>query len=77
MKRDIIPWTANDLYANREFIQYPDFQREPTVWNDRRKRLLIDSMIIGLDIPKIYLYSPENEEYCKYSQGKNYATMIA
>lgn len=64
MKRDIVPWKANELYERREYIEYPDFQREPTVWVPKRKQLLIDSMLIGLDIPKIYLYSPENEEYC-------------
>ena len=64
MKRDIIPLKARELYENREYIQYPDFQREPTVWIPEKKQLLIDSMLIGLDIPKIYLYSPENEEYC-------------
>jgi hypothetical protein len=74
MKRDIVPWKAYELYENREYIQYPDFQREPTVWVPKRKQLLIDSMLIGLDIPKIYLYSPENEEYCpsgiKDAKGK-------
>lgn len=59
MKRIIDEWNAKELYANRNSIQYPDFQREPTVWNERKKQLLIDSMLIGLDIPKIYLYKPE------------------
>ncbi len=70
MNRDIIFWSTKDLYTNREFIQYPDFQREPTVWTPDRKQLLIDSMLIGLDIPKIYLYSPKNETYCPIKQGK-------
>lgn len=61
MKRKIVPWSARELYANREYIQYPDFEREPTVWVERKKQLLIDSMLIGLDIPKIYLYSPEDD----------------
>jgi hypothetical protein len=64
MKRDIVPWTAKDLYENREYIEYPEFQREPTVWVPKRKQLLIDSMLVGLDIPKIYLFSPDNDEYC-------------
>jgi hypothetical protein len=29
------------------------------VWGERKKALLIDSMLIGLDIPKIYLYNPK------------------
>jgi hypothetical protein len=66
MKRKIVPWRAEELFANRQLIQYPDFQREPTVWTKRKKQLLIDSMLIGLDIPKIYLYSPENDQYCRF-----------
>jgi hypothetical protein len=66
MKREIVQWTAKELYANREFIQYPDYQREPTVWVPYKKQLLIDSMLIGLDIPKIYLYSPKDDnKYCR------------
>ncbi|MGD0159661.1 MAG: DUF262 domain-containing protein [Candidatus Bathyarchaeia archaeon] len=59
MKRKIEEWPAKELYAKRNSIQYPDFQREPTVWNEVKRQLLIDSMLIGLDIPKIYLYQPE------------------
>jgi len=70
MKRKIVKWTAKKLYEKREYIQYPDFQREPTVWVPKRKQLLIDSMLIGLDIPKIYLFSPRNEEYCQIVSGK-------
>ncbi len=70
MKREIIPWSAEQLYKNREFIQYPPYQREPTVWIERKKQLLIDSMMIDLDIPKIYLYSPKNEHYCRTEGGK-------
>jgi len=70
MKNKIISWSAKELYENREYIQYPDYQREPTVWTPEKRRLLIDSMWIGLDIPKIYLYSPENEQYYKSVEGK-------
>jgi uncharacterized protein with ParB-like and HNH nuclease domain len=70
MIREIEIWPASKLYAKREYIQYPDFQREPTVWTPKRKQLLIDSMLIGLDIPKIYLCSPKNETYCKTVNGE-------
>lgn len=63
MIRDIKNWTAKELYEKRDRIQYPPYQREPTVWLPYKKQLLIDSMRIGLDIPKIYLYSPPNSEY--------------
>ena len=65
MNRKIISWLAKELFAKRELIQYPEYQREPTVWVPHKKQLLIDSMLIGLDVPKIYLYSPDNQQYCK------------
>lgn len=71
MKREIIKWTAEELYSKRERIQYPPYQREPTVWLPRKKQLLLDSMLIGLDIPKIYLYSPANSEYWKDLTNEN------
>lgn len=64
MKRLLEAWTAETLYRKRSLIQYPEFQREPTVWNDERKRKLIDSMLRGFDIPKIYLFkSGTSEQY--------------
>jgi hypothetical protein len=59
MDRIIVEWSAQDLFLIRSQIQPADFQREPTVWGDRKKALLIDSILIGLDIPKIYLYNPK------------------
>jgi len=64
MERIIEHWSAEELYNRRHKIQYPDYQREPTVWNEKKRQLLIDSMLIGLDIPKIYLYKhPDSNEY--------------
>ncbi|MCF6171435.1 MAG: DUF262 domain-containing protein [Bacteroidales bacterium] len=40
----------------------PDYQRGD-VWNPKKKSLLIDSMLRGIDIPKIYLRKLENEAY--------------
>jgi hypothetical protein len=59
MDRIIGELIGKDMYEFRSQIQYPDFQREPTVWSDRKKALLIDSVLLGLDIPKIYLYNPK------------------
>lgn len=64
MERTIERWSAEDLYNKRDLIQYPEYQREPTVWNEKKRQLLIDSMLIGLDIPKLYLYKhPDSDEY--------------
>jgi hypothetical protein len=62
MKHTIEPWSAELLYKRRNLIQYPDFQREPNVWSPRKRQLLIDSMLIGLDIPKIYLFKSKTSD---------------
>ena len=46
-----------ELYAERESIQMlPPYQRISGVWNDRKRRLLIDSIVNGVDLPKIYFH---------------------
>lgn len=41
----------------REQIQLdPPYQRQGSVWSVEKKRLLIDSILNGFDIPKIYLH---------------------
>ena len=69
MKREIEQWTAEDLYKRRDLIQYPEYQREPTVWGEKRS-LLIDSMLIELDIPKIFLFKPEGADYYDCVDGQ-------
>ncbi len=63
MKRIIEEWTADALFKHREQIQYPDYQREPNVWDDTKKGRLIDSILLGLDIPKIYLFKHDKDFY--------------
>jgi hypothetical protein len=62
MKRTIEEWTVNKLFKSREAIRYLDYQREPTVWNDKKKGLLIDSILRGIDMPKLYLFK-QNDSY--------------
>lgn len=43
-------------FKNRTSIDLdPDFQRTSQVWKDRDKAFLIDSILNGFDIPKIYI----------------------
>jgi hypothetical protein len=63
MKRDIIKWTIGELKKYQFNIGYPDFQREPTVWNLDKKRSLIDSIFRGFDISPIYLYKQGEDSY--------------
>jgi hypothetical protein len=63
MKRKVIPWTIEDIYKKRDQISFPDFQREPKLWNNRDKQLLIDSILRDIDIPKLYFHETENNTY--------------
>lgn len=50
-------WT---LYRMRQRIQVdPDYQRQGEVWTPDKRQLLIDTLINGFDIPKIYLHKFE------------------
>jgi hypothetical protein len=54
--------TLNDstvmlMYLERKHILLsPPYQREGEVWTLYKKQLLIDSLINGYDIPKLYLH---------------------
>ena len=63
MKRDIIKWSVSQLKNNYHNIGFPEFQREPTVWNLDKKRRLIDSIFRGFDISAIYLYKKGENSY--------------
>ncbi len=63
MKRIVEEWSADKLFRCRELIQYPDYQREPNVWNETKRGMLIDSMLVGIDIPKIYLFRHDGNSY--------------
>ncbi|MBK9546986.1 MAG: hypothetical protein IPO51_14320 [Dehalococcoidia bacterium] len=54
------PFTANTavgLARQWELIDFePVYQRRPGVWNTFRQQLFIDSIINGMDLPKIYFH---------------------
>lgn len=46
------------IYSQRnEIMLDPDYQRESDIWGLEKRQLLIDSLINGFDIPKIYFHS--------------------
>ncbi len=50
---------SNVAYLNRMRAQIqldPPYQRQGAVWSVDKKRLLLDSLLNGFDIPKIYLH---------------------
>lgn len=55
MKTHLAHWTIKTTHGQRDRIDpRPQFQRGE-VWKTKRKQLLIDSVLRGYDVPKIYL----------------------
>lgn len=60
MKFKIETWTVDKLISKLDEINIqPEYQRG-AVWSRRKASLLIDSMLRGIDIPKIYLRELDN-----------------
>lgn len=59
-------WNIAKLYKIKSKINpKPQYQRTP-VWNPQKKKLLIDSILRGYDIPKFYLRETPNDPLYKY-----------
>ena len=56
MKKEITPWSVQNLRDNFTRINFPEYQREPTVWLRDAKQRLIDSMLRQFDIAAFYFY---------------------
>ncbi len=67
MKKKNTRWTIRDLSQKRGLIEFPEYQREPTVWNLEKKQRLIDSILRDFDIASIYFFKKEDATY-----GKSY-----
>ena len=54
--------TIRDLWRDQGLINLsPEYQRNQGVWNDEKKALLIDSVLNGFDIPKLYLHNQDEK----------------
>ena len=63
VKRSVEDWSIAKLYSKRGSISFPEYQRQPNLWSDEKKSLLIDSILIGIDIPKLYFNLTDKNEY--------------
>ncbi|MBF0165480.1 MAG: DUF262 domain-containing protein [Magnetococcales bacterium] len=50
------------MYENKEIIIDPDFQRLFR-WNDGQKSKLIESMLLGIPLPSIFVFERENGQW--------------
>lgn len=60
MKKEAHKWSIRQVAERFNRIIFPEYQREPTVWNRRAKQRLIDSIIRDFDIASLYLYRTED-----------------
>lgn len=60
MRKKIKPWSVQKLIENYTHINFPEYQREPTVWSRAAKQRLIDSMVREFDIASFYFYIHED-----------------
>ncbi len=60
MDRSATTFTIQELRQEFHRIEFPEYQREPTVWNLDQKQRLIDSILRRFDIAAIYLYERED-----------------
>lgn len=54
MRRRVEDWSVEKLHKARTRISFPEYQRQPNLWSVEKKRLLIDSILRDIDIPKLY-----------------------
>ncbi len=62
MRFKIQEWSLLKLYTMRDRISFPVYQRG-LVWDDERRRYLIDSIFRGIDIPKLYMELRNDDEW--------------
>lgn len=61
MEKAIDSWSVQELKDNFTRINFPEYQREPTIWSRGAKQRLIDSMIRQFDIAAFYFYIHEDD----------------
>lgn len=60
------------IYSEKDDIQTnPDYQRKGEVWSADKKKLLIDSIINGFDLPKLYFHQLDRN----HESGKIYSVV--
>lgn len=52
----------NQYIDNKKYILKPDFQRRK-VWNNKKRSRLIESFIMNIPVPPVFLYETEFDEY--------------
>src|SRR3954469_10847070 len=56
MERLATTFTIQELQHEFPRIEFPEYQREPTVWSREQKQRLLDSILRRFDIAALYFY---------------------
>jgi hypothetical protein len=62
MKMELRRRAIDKLYRRRDRIEMPDFQREE-VWTENKKRLLMDTILRGWHLPKLYFRKVDENSF--------------
>ena len=54
-------WTIDSVVRRKDKIDLQPLYQRPSVWNDKQKQKLIDSILRGYDLPKFYLRSCKSD----------------
>jgi hypothetical protein len=63
MRKNASPTKLEEIIRQFPSIAFPEYQREPTVWDRRAKQRLIDSIMRHFDIASIYFYRNEDNTF--------------
>ena len=63
MKTKNYSWSIKKLVDDIGMVEFPEYQREPTVWKLPKKQRLIDSILRGFDIAPIYLFKKSDDTF--------------
>jgi len=61
MRKNTSLWTISELMGRVNQIDFPEYQREPTIWTRAAKQRLVDSIVRQFDISALYLYQHHDE----------------
>jgi Protein of unknown function DUF262 len=60
VKREATPRSIKELKSDFLSIEFPEYQREPSVWTREQKQRLLDSILRDFDIAAIYVYERDD-----------------
>jgi hypothetical protein len=70
MERQPEKRTIQDLWHEFRRIEFPEYQREPTVWSREQKQRLLDSIMRQFDIAAIYFYVRQEDGVWECIDGR-------